>query len=170
MIQTENYIIDNIKSDDIKNIHKGLSDPRVIKYYGVSYETLVETQEQMKWYEDLEANGTGKWWAIRNSISNKFVGAAGFNNHEKEHKKAEIGFWLLPEYWNKGIMSEVLPLVIKNAQSDLDIHRIEAYVEDGNESSARLLKRLNFKKEGTLYHSEIKNGKFIDVHIYALIS
>ncbi|MCX2745561.1 GNAT family protein [Mangrovivirga sp. M17] len=169
MIKTEHYILNNITAEDIHHIYTGLSDPRVIKYYGVNYNSLTETREQMKWYEDLEANGTGKWWAIRNINSKEFHGAVGFNNHEKEHRKAEIGFWLLPQFWNNGIMSEVMPFALNYAQNEMNIHRIEAYVEEGNESSESLLKRLNFKKEGTLYHSEIKNSKFINVHIYAII-
>ena len=37
---------------DIENIYRGLSHPEVIKYYGVSYNSLEATKVQMEWFKE----------------------------------------------------------------------------------------------------------------------
>lgn len=94
-----------IVDSDINNIYKGLSDPEIIKYYGVNFKSLEETEAQMSFYANLEKNGTGIWFAICSLDNKTFYGAGGLNDLSKQHKKAEIGFWLLTDFWGKGIMT-----------------------------------------------------------------
>ncbi|WP_262482797.1 hypothetical protein [Aquimarina longa] len=44
MINTKNYILKEIEQSDINNIHKGLSNPEITKYYDVHFSTLEETK------------------------------------------------------------------------------------------------------------------------------
>ncbi|MCH4823368.1 GNAT family N-acetyltransferase [Gramella lutea] len=159
-----------IKNSDKPDIHRGLSMPEIIKFYGVSYSSLEETEEQMNWYSNLEKSKSGMWWAIRFKDSKKFCGAIGFNDYHDEHKKAEIGFWLFPEYWGKGIIKEAGKEIIQYLFSEKEIHRLEAYVEAGNKNSSRVLEKLGFNFEGRMIDSEIKNGKYISVDLYALLN
>ena len=163
----EVFQLRQIVNTDINNIFLGLSHPDIVKYYGVNYSSLSDTQEQMKWFAKLEENGTGIWWAITSHQNSDFYGAIGFNNLSKVHKKAEIGFWLLPEYWGKGIIKKAADLVCNYAFSELKLHRIEALVETENKNSKRLLNKLNFNLEGTFVDCEIKNGNFISLDCYA---
>lgn len=164
------FILRQINSYDIDFIYLGLSNPEVIKYYGVKYNSLSQTQQQMDWFKELEETETGIWWAIVNEKNNGFYGAIGLNNLNKIHRKAEIGFWLLPNFWGKGIMSGALNLVINYAFTDLYLHRIEAMVEKENINSKKLLQKLNFSFEGTMEDYEIKNENFISIDIYAKLS
>src|SRR5688572_7252902 len=111
VLTTDRLLLRQFVDADLENIFKGLSHPDVIKYYGVSYQTEEAAKEQMKFFSDLEKNETGIWWAVCSSGNKIFYGAAGLNGLNKKHRKAEIGFWLLPEYWGKGVMAEALPLI-----------------------------------------------------------
>ena len=82
----------------------------------------------------------------------------------------ELGFWIFPQYWNKGIATEVLKAVIDYCQQQKDIHRLEAFVEEGNAASSKVLEKVGFIYEGTMRDCEIKNGKFVSLLIYALVS
>lgn len=166
-ISHQNILLRQIISSDINNVYKGLSHPDVIKYYGVSYHSLAATEEQMLWFKEIEQNKTGIWWAIVNSDDTLFYGAVGLNNLSNIHKKAEIGYWLLPEYWGQKIMADAVPLVCEYAFQTLKIHRIEALVETENMASKQLLAKLNFNFEGTLVDYEIKNGAYISLDSYA---
>lgn len=154
---------------DIQNVHKGLSDPDIIKYYGVSYKTIEDTQEQMKFFADLEKEGTGHWWAVCSPDNSTFYGAGGLNSMNKTHKKAEIGFWLLKEFWGKGIMAEVLPIICKYGFDNMGLHRIEGFVESDNLNCKKAMEKLDFHHEGTMRECEIKNGRYISLDIYARI-
>ncbi len=168
-ITTQRFLLRPIVADDMENIYKGLSHPDVIKYYGVSYHSLAATQEQMDWYAQLENNKTGAWFAIVSPDNQIFYGAAGLNNLQAQHKKAELGFWLLPEYWGKGIVPEVVPAICKYAFEELQLHRIEALIETLNTNSKTVMRKLGFVYEGCMQDCEIKNGEFISLDIYALI-
>lgn len=168
-ISTQRLRLRSIQDDDIQNIYLGLSHPKVIKHYGVSFSSLKETKEQMNCYRQLQENDTGKWFAMELIESNEFIGAAGLNNIKKEHSRGELGFWLLPEFWGSGYISEAVPKVLEYGFQTLSLHRIEAWVESDNEKSIKVLSKLGFQQEGTLKDYEIKNGKFISVDVFASI-
>lgn len=164
---TSRVLLRKILSSDQQKIFEGLSHPEVVRYYGISFSTFEQASEQMMWFENLVKTGTGIWWAICSRDAQVFYGACGFNHLVQEHRKAEIGFWLLPPFWGKGIMIEALPLIIKYAFTQLKLHRIEGFVESNNLSSKQLLGRLHFRHEATLRECEIKNGQYISLDIYA---
>ncbi|MCF8239670.1 MAG: GNAT family N-acetyltransferase [Saprospiraceae bacterium] len=158
-----------IRPDDQGYIFKGLSHPLVIPYYGVQFSTFEETATQMKWYADLEMENTGIWWAVCDRADGVFLGAGGLNGVDQVHRKAEIGFWLLPEHWGRGLMQEVMPLIWKYAFEHLDLHRIEGFVESENVLCKKAMAKLPFQHEGTMRDCELKNGKWISLEIYALL-
>jgi [ribosomal protein S5]-alanine N-acetyltransferase len=170
LIRTERLLLRQFTDADLENVFKGLSHPDVIPYYGISFDSLEATKEQMAWYAELERTGTGIWWAICSPDNTAFYGAAGFNNLAEQHKKAEIGFWLLPEYWSKGIITETIPLICSYAFRELGLHRIESQVETENTNSKKVMAKLRFRHEGTMQDCEFKNGRFISLEIYALLS
>lgn len=114
-------------------------------------------------FSDLEKEGTGIWWAVCSLDNKTFYGAGGLNSLSKEHKKAEIGFWLLKEFWGQGVM----PVICNYGFDNLGLHRIEGLVETDNLNCKNAMKKLDFKHEGTMRDCEIKNGKFISLDIYA---
>lgn len=167
VIKTERLLLRQFVSSDLENVFKGLSDPEIIKYYGVSYNTLEDTKAQMQFFADIEKERTGIWWAVCSKDNKTFYGAGGLNSLSKEHKKAEIGFWLLTEFWGKGIMKEALPIICNCGFDNLGLHRIEGLVETDNFNCKNAMKKLDFIHEGTMRDCEIKNGKFISLDIYA---
>ena len=150
---TDRFILKQILPADQAFIFKGLSDLKVIPFYGVRYD-----------------NKTGCWWKIVSKTTDKPVGACGMNAYQPEHEKAEIGYWLLPDHWKLGIMPEVIPVMIAHLFSHWKLHRLEAVIEAGNEASCRLSEKLGFTYEGTLREAEIKDGKHISLMIYSLLA
>jgi len=167
ILATDRLYLRQFNDADLENVFYGLSHPDVIKYYGVSFGSLEATKEQMLWFSNLEKNATGIWWAICSKGDDTFLGAAGLNDLDQENKKAEIGFWLLPENWGRGIIAEAMPLILNHAFNNLGLHRIEAFVETENENCKKALLKLKFKREGTMKDCEVKNGKKISLQIYA---
>ncbi len=131
-IKTDRLLLRQIVASDIDNIFKGLSNPDIVEYYGVNFQSLEEAKEQMAYYADLEKNETGIWFAVCSLANQTFYGAGGLNSLSKEHKKAEIGFWLLTDFWGQGIMTEAMPLICDYGFDKFGLHRIEGFVETGN--------------------------------------
>ena len=169
-ITTDRLLLRQFTKDDLENVYNGLSHPDVIKYYGVSYHTLEATKEQMEWFANLEKEEKGIWWAVCSKDNSTFYGGGGFNDVDKTNRKAEIGFWLLPEYWGKGIMKEAMPLMINHAFTEMNLHRIEGYVDHENSKCKKAIVKLDFQLEGTMRDYEIKDGKFTSCDIYAKLN
>lgn len=169
-LTTERFLLQQVLPEDQQFIFEGLSHPEIIAFYGVRYDSFEATKKQMDWYEKSYEEGTGHPWKIVHKISGEKIGVIAYYFFKREHKKAEVGFWLFPQYWNQGITSEVLNAVIDHCQKKKDIHRLEAFVEEGNVASSRVLEKLGFICEGTMRECEIKEGKYINLHIYALLA
>lgn len=167
---TERFLLKEILPEDQPFIFEGLSHPQVIPYYGVQYKTLEETSAQMQFYSQLQKEGTGMWWKITDAWTFEKVGAIGFNNYNAQHHKCEIGYWLLPQHWGRGIVSEVLHRVVTYLFEEKKVHRIEALVEDENETSCRVALKAGFTFEGTLRDYEWKAGRYISLRMYSLLS
>ncbi|MDG1476565.1 MAG: GNAT family N-acetyltransferase [Vicingaceae bacterium] len=167
-MKTSRIYLRKFNVSDLENVFKGLSHPDVIKYYGISFKNLEATKEQMTWFADLERNEKGIWWAVCSVDNDQFLGAGGLNDLCKDKKKAELGFWLLPENWKQGIMTEAIPLIIKYAFENLGLKRIEGFVETENINCKKAIEKLNFRLEETLIDCEEKNGKKISLDVYTL--
>lgn len=165
-LKTEKILLREIESYDIENVFKGLSNPDIVKYYGVSFTSLAETKTQMDWFADAKQ----QWFAICDVKSTTFLGAGGFNDICLQNRKAEIGLWLFPEYWGKGIMKEAIPLLCKYAFTNLQLHRIEGFVDSKNKNCKRALSKLDFQFEGTMKDCELKQDQFISLDIYSKIN
>ncbi|WP_299901958.1 GNAT family protein [uncultured Aquimarina sp.] len=162
-ILTDRLLLRKIIDSDLENIYNGLSNPKITQYYGVSYNSLEATKEQMTWFADKKQ----LWWAICDVNTKIFYGAGGLNDIDDKTNTAEIGLWLLPDFWGNGIMKEVLPLICNYGFKHLLLKRIEGFVESNNKKCKRAMAKLDFKLEKTVPDFEIKNGKPISVDIYA---
>lgn len=169
VIKTDRLLLRQFEESDLENVFKGLSHPDIIKHYGISFDNLESTKEQMAWFADLEKNETGMWFAVCSLDNKTFYGAGGLNDLSKEHKKAEIGFWLLTDFWGQGIMKETMPLICNYGFDKLGLHRIEGFVESDNTNCKNAMAKLDFQYEGTMKDCEVKNEKFISLDIYSKI-
>lgn len=170
VLTTERFLLQQVLPEDQQFIFEGLSHPGIIPFYGVRYDSFEAAATQMEWYEKSYREGTGHPWKIIDKISGEKIGVVAYYYFKPEHRKAEVGFWLFPHYWNKGITTEVLKTVITYCQNEKGIHRLEAFVEEGNMASCRVMEKLGFVYEGTMKECEIKEGKYISLLVYSLIS
>lgn len=171
VLQTERLLLRKVEQRDAPVVLQGYGDPLVNRYMSVAYNSLEEVQAQLDFYNSIYAEGTGIWWAIcLKADPSTVIGNAGLNNYRSHHRCIEIGYWLLPAFQGKGYAAECVKIICEYAFAQLDVHRIEAIIEGGNDASIKLLDKLGFTCEGTHKETEIKNGKYIDLTYYALFN
>jgi [ribosomal protein S5]-alanine N-acetyltransferase len=168
-LTTERLCLQPITNEDQQFIFKGLSHPDVIPFYGVQYTSFESAKAQTEWYDKIWAEGSGIPWKIVDRTSGEKLGVLSVYYYKPEHNKAEVGFWLMPSHWNRGIALESLNAAIDYWQSQKNLHRLEAFVEEGNHASSKVLEKAGFVYEGTMKDCEFKNGNYISLLIYALI-
>jgi Acetyltransferases, including N-acetylases of ribosomal proteins len=149
-INTERLNLIEIKQESSESIYKILSNLEVIKYD--TWKQLTDTkqaEDKVKWFNEKFKQKQAIFWGISLKNSPEII---GFCKCEIEvpNVRADFGYDLSPEYWNKGIMTEALSAIIKFAFNTLDVNRIEATVSTENKASIRVLEKLGFVKEGIL--------------------
>ncbi|MCG2612428.1 GNAT family N-acetyltransferase [Flavobacterium sp. SM15] len=98
------------------------------------------------------------------------IGSCGFHTWYLEHSRAEIGYALNSDvYKGKGVMSEVLKAVVHYGFTQMQLHRIEAFISPENIASLKLVQKLNFIKEGHLREHYFKNNVMEDSLVFSLL-
>lgn len=62
----------------------------------------------------------------------------------------DVGFAFLPAYWGRGYAQESAAAVLDHGRRALGVTRVVAILSPDNESSAKLLERLGFRRDGTI--------------------
>lgn len=86
-------------------------------------------------------------WAITFRNSDELIGVIGLTP-EKGARTAELGYWLSPSYWGRGITTEAAEAIVSFGFKTLDLpHLTSGYFED-NPASGRVLEKLGFLETG----------------------
>jgi len=101
----------------------------------------------------------------------KFAGSVGLHTQEDVYiKSAELGYYIVEKFWNKGIASKSVRLIVEFGFETLHLTRIYAGVFQNNIASMRILEKNNFVLEGIKRKAIFKNNKILDEHFYAIIN
>ena len=89
--------------------------------------------------------------------------------HDIERGSAEVGYWLGPEYWGRGIMTAAVRAVVEYGLDRLGLIRIFAVPLVRNPASFHVLEKAGFTREGLMRRSAIKDGVIEDQFLYAIV-
>ena len=168
-INTERLILREINQGDVESIYKILSNTEVIKHDSFELFTNIEQAEDMiKWFSDQYEQKKAIFWGI--CLKNE-VEIIGFCRSKIEIPKvrADLGYGLSREYWNMGIMTETVGLLIDFTFNTIDVNRIEATVATENYASIRVLEKCGFIKEGILRERSCFRGSYRDMVMLSLL-
>ena len=126
------------------------------------------TNESAEWWLNVVKENEGKTGIFREIIvDGKIIGTISVEQKEDVYRKdAEIGYYLLPEEYSKGIMTEAVRQICETAFEKLDIIRITGLVYEPNIASRKVLEKNNFILEDTMKKAVIKNNNIYDLCIY----
>lgn len=103
-------------------------------------------------------------------VGGKAVGGIAVTRGADVYKKSgELGYWLAPAVWGRGVMTRAVREICKEVFETTDIVRIFAEPFSVNAASCRVLEKNGFAKEGIKRKSVFKNGAFYDSIVYARI-
>lgn len=106
-------------------------------------------------------------WNARNEL----CGLAGFHFSDYNNHRTEIGYWLLPEYQHRGIMTTCVRLLCQWAVKEKGIKRIQIRCATGNAASNAIPLRLGFRHEGTERAGELlSTGEYADIEVYSILA
>jgi RimJ/RimL family protein N-acetyltransferase len=80
--------------------------------------------------------------------------------HSREHAGGELGYVLNPALGGRGYATEAASAMLRLGFEDLGLHRIVARIDEDNEPSVRLARRLGMRQEARLVHNEFFKGRW----------
>jgi RimJ/RimL family protein N-acetyltransferase len=90
--------------------------------------------------------------------------------HSRQHRGGEIGYVFNPDFAGHGYATEAAYAVLGLGFRDLGLHRIVARLDERNEASARVARRLGMRQEARLVHNEIFKGEWSTELQFALLA
>ena len=162
-----NFNLRKFELADKQNLVKILNHTSVIQYLS-SKIPHPYTESDAEWWIST-GSLSGYVYAIE--LNNELIGCIGVNPGEFEYSRSgEIGYWLSPDYWGKGIVTRAVNQVVEKVFSETKLNRIFACVFSGNQASMKVLSKCEFKLEGIFQKAIFKDGQYFDNHVFSCLT
>lgn len=148
ILETERLILREIVEADGEFVFELLNQPSFIKYIGNRNVHSVKDARvfiENRYRQSYREHGFGLY-AVELKENSVPIGICGFVKRETL-PEADIGFAFLPQFERKGYAFESAAAVMKYGRDVLKIGRVLAITTINNESSIRLLEKLDFRFE-----------------------
>ena len=106
-------------------------------------------------------------FAVVAQPSGELAGMFELRRAQSNFFRAEIGFFIAPQFWGTGLFREAARLVLDFAFS-IGAYRIEARTDVGNGRGNSALSKIGFRHEGVLRDAFVCNGQYADENLWAL--
>lgn len=158
------------KLSDAKDLAMALSNKKIQDNLRDGLPYPYTEQDGMSYISAMLSADENETFAFAIIVDGKAVGSIGVFRQGNIHRQtAELGYYIAEEYWGKGIMTEAVIQICEYVFEKSDIIRIYAEPFAYNAASCRVLEKAGFQYEGTLRSNAVKNGKVIDMKMYALL-
>ncbi len=170
VLETKRLKLRPLCSRDSSEIFEYASEPEVAKY--VTWEhhrTIADSIHFLRLVMQQYNEGLPSPWGLVYKENNILIGTGGYHQWLPAHRKAEFGYALSADYWNKGLMTEAVREILKFGFNVMHLHRAEAKCYPDNIASERVLQKCGMKFEGIIRESFFVKGEFRDLKLYSLL-
>jgi [ribosomal protein S5]-alanine N-acetyltransferase len=146
-LTTERLTLRQLSIDDKQTIFDLRSDADINKYlYRQPSKTIEDAVSFIEKVNGNFKNNNSVYWAITLTSTKTVVGTICIFDFSDEKNSCEIGYELLTQFQEKGIMKEATHAVIDFVFQTLNFKKILAFTHLENQNSTNLLLKLNFVK------------------------
>jgi len=107
--------------------------------------------------------------AILREPERAFAGGLLLHKFEWEHRRCELGYWLVPQARGVGLAGAAMSLAIGWLFGELGLLRVEIATTLENVASQDLARRLGFTQEALQRSRDIDRGRRVDVVQFGLL-
>ncbi len=167
-LEFDNICLREWAQNDAEVLVKIANNKKVANHLRDAFPSPYGPEDAEAWIEMVvNFDGPTRFFAIE--YYKELAGSFGAVPKDDIYRKtAEIGYFIGEEYWGKGIMSKVLPMVIPYLFKTFNLVRIYAEPFSNNLASRRVLEKSGFIHEATLKKNICKNDLILDSCIYAV--
>lgn len=147
-MHSKRLVYDKFKREDFDHYYALVGNVEVMRWITGHARSLEESKRIFEYVlqTNRESVETG-YFAISQSQDNRFIGLGKIIM--QNHKKAEIGYALLPASWGKGYGSEISQTLVEYASAISYIKEIVAIIDPENRASKKILLKCGLELEET---------------------
>ncbi len=131
--------------------------------------SLDEATEHVGWWVTAWESAKSFYFVVEDPESGEFLGSCGLSGVDREHRAANMGFWIRTGRTGLGIATSAARLVAAYGFRTLDLNRIELVIPVHNAASRRVAVKLGATEEGTLRERLIVGGRPTDCVSYSIL-
>ncbi len=149
-IETDRLILRSYHDDDLEDHVDILSNWDVTQWLSTNIPFPYSREAGETFIENAKANfieGDEVYFSITEKETDRHMG--GVKLFSAKRPECEIGYWLGPDFWQKGYASEILNAVTKWVIDEGLIGILFAQTANKNEGSRKLLEKVGFQHKGT---------------------
>lgn len=164
-LKTERLILRKLSCSDVDAIFKLRANKDVNRF--ITRKTPINKEDALTFINEIlkQVNeNKGIFWVIALKENNTLIGSIGLRNFHIAENYAEIGYDLMPNHQNKGIMSEALKTVLNFGFTKMNLTTLEAFTHKNNLASIVLLEKHQF-----LFQPEKRDLGFDNNRIWKLV-
>ena len=90
--------------------------------------------------------------------------------HSEEHAGGEIGYVFNPSLGGRGYATEAVSMMLRLGFEELGMHRIIARIDERNDPSVRLARRVGMRQEARLVRNEFFKGEWSTELDFAMLA
>lgn len=170
-LTTERLILRKLAVSDYKDMYEYSKMPITSRYLlWLPHETPRFTKKYLSYLQGQYRSGAFHDFAIVEKLSGKMIGTCGFTSFDLTNNSAEVGYVLSPDFWGNGYAAEALRCVMCFGFRELDLHRMEAKIMDGNTASMRVAEKCGMRREAVHRHSMLIKGAYRTIVEYAILA
>jgi RimJ/RimL family protein N-acetyltransferase len=119
-----------------------------------------------------ELTGEGQWLTLGAEVANtgELAGDIVLFWHSVEHAGGEVGYVFNPSLGGRGYATEAVTMLLRLGFEELGMHRIIARIDERNEPSARLARRVGMRQEARLVENEFFKGEWSTELDFAILA
>ena len=170
IIKTRKFILRPISPDDAKDLARNMNNWNIIRNLSqipFPYELKHARQFARKMEKEMSRENTQNYVMVI-EINNEVVGAIGAHKIIHGHK-ADMGYWLAEKCWGNGIMPDAVKKFMVHIFVEFKLHRIYSEIYSHNQPSMRVMEKVGMQFEGIKRKGALKDGKYIDCHVFAKV-
>jgi len=172
-LESDRLILRRFTMDDAQSMYENwANDSEVTKFL------MWPTHENIEVSKNVLADWTSQYinddyysWAITIKDKGDFpVGSIGIVDKKDKTKMMHIGYCIGRKWWNQGITSEALSLIISYLFNEVQVNRIESRHDPNNPNSGKVMLKCGLKYEGTQREADWNNNGICDASMYAILA
>ncbi len=129
--------------DDLDAVQRQFSDPDMCRYFSEPPCTREEAKAIIEHYRSPEGQDHLRY-GLFDKQTGAFIGTCGYHCWDALRKQVEIGYDIWKEYWRKGYVGEILPVLIDLCFASLGVECVYVLIHPDNIASIATARKFGF--------------------------